>query len=55
MPNESRFSRLPHRIILPVQPVRRRPTRALLVLSFAIAVVLVAVATLISHCITKGN
>lgn len=55
MSNESRFSKLPHRITLPVQPVRRRPTRALLVLSFAIAVVLVAFATLLGHCITKGN
>lgn len=54
MPNPSRFSRLPHRIILPVQPVRRRPTRALYLVSFAIAAILVAFATVIS-CLLKGN
>lgn len=54
MPNDSRFSKLPHRIILPVQPVRRRPTRALYLVSFAIAVILVAFATVISHYV-KGN
>ena len=54
MPNDSRFSKLPHRIILPVQPVRRRPTRALYMLSFAIASALVAFATLISYLL-KGK
>jgi hypothetical protein len=53
MPNESRFSKLPNRIVVPIETPRRRTTRAELVVSFTIAVILVAFATLASCCL-KG-
>lgn len=46
MPKDSRFSRLPGRIVVPNRPAPRRLTVHELLASFAIAAVLVALATL---------
>lgn len=53
--SDSRFSKLPNRIVVPVQPVRRRYTRAILLVSFLIAFALVAFATLAGHLLKGGR
>lgn len=50
---DSRFSKLPNRIIVPIEPTTRPATRAQLLASFAIALGLVAIATLGSYLL-KG-
>lgn len=53
MPNDSRFSKLPNRIIVPIQPIRRRATGAEILISFVLGTLLamfvIAVAVLIPH------
>lgn len=47
MPSKSRFSSLPHRIVVPPQPYVRRSTRALHVVSLIAATALVSFATVV--------
>lgn len=52
---DSKFSKLPNRIVVPIEPTPRPATRAQLLASFAIAAALVTVATLGSYLLKGCN